>query len=373
VSIGEVLADARCRSGLSINEVSRQTRIREAVIWGIELDNYALCGGDFYARGHIRAIAQVVGIDSVPLIQEFDARRQEQEARRQAEADNLRTSMLLAPRPSSSSSSSSSAGSANSASSAGSANSANLPDRPVRPGRRPARPGRAGRSVRYRRRHRRRVVLSTALCLVVLAIFGVEAYHFGQDMRPASESAAQAAFNRSSATRHAKPAASKPAAKPSPSPSPSPTRATAPALETLKPVSATAYGPYGGQGDNPQDASQAIDIHGRTAWTSDWYSTATFGNTQTGTGLLLDLGHNVTINSALIVIGTPGATIQLRAGTSNSDLKIIGGAKNASSTTTIRPEEIRVRYLLIWFTALPPDSDGTYQAAVYNVALQGQP
>ena len=39
----------------------------------------------------------------------------------------------------------------------------------------------------------------------------------------------------------------------------------------------------------------------------------------------------------------------------------------------IRPEQIRVRYLLIWFTALPPDSDGTYQAAVYNVDLQGQP
>ena len=173
-------------------------------------------------------------------------------------------------------------------------------------------------------------------------------------------------FHRS---QHAKPAASKSAAKPSPSP----THATAPAVETLKPVSATAYGPYGVQGDNPQDASKAIDIHGRTAWTSDWYSTAEFGNTQTGTGLLLDLGHNVTINSALIVVGAPGATIQLRAGTSKSDLAIIGGAKNASSTTTIRPEQIRVRYLLIWFTALPPDSDGTYQAAIYNVDLQGQP
>jgi hypothetical protein len=361
VSIGEVLADARCRSGLSINEVSRQTRIREAVIWGIELDNYALCGGDFYARGHIRAIAQVVGIDSVPLIKEFDARRREQEARRQAEADNLRTSMLLAPPPSNATNS------ASPSSSARSSSSANLPDRPAARGR-PARPG-PGRSERYRRRHRRRVVLSTALCLVVLAIFGVEAYHFGQDMRPASENAAQAAFNRSTATQHAKPAASKPAARPSPSP----THATAPAVETLKPVSATAYGPYGVEGDNPQDAAKAIDIHGRTAWTSDWYSTAAFGNTQSGTGLLLDLGHNVTINSALIVVGAPGATIELRAGTSKSDLNIIGGAKNASSTTTIRPEQIRVRYLLIWFTALPPDSDGTYQAAVYNVDLQGQP
>src|SRR5450755_3317808 len=140
MSIGEALVQARRQAGLTVAEVGQRTRIRETIIAGIEADDYALCGGDFYARGHIRAIAQVVGIDSVPLIQEFDARRQEQEARRQAEADNLRTSLLLAPRPSNSSSSSSSAGSANSASSAGSANSANLPDRPVRPGRRPARP-----------------------------------------------------------------------------------------------------------------------------------------------------------------------------------------------------------------------------------------
>ena len=138
-------------------------------------------------------------------------------------------------------------------------------------------------------------------------------------------------------------------------------------------VAMATYGPYGSAGDNPQDAGLAIDVHGRTAWQSDWYSTAEFGNTQSGTGLLLDLGRNVAVDTAQIVMGTPGANIQLRAGTSRSDLQIIGGAKNAAATTTIRPEEVRVRYLLIWFTALPPDSNGTYQAAVYNVALQGHP
>ncbi len=354
MSIGEVLAEARCRSGLSIDEVSRRTRIREAIIWGIELDNYALCGGDFYARGHIRAIAGVVGVDSAPLIQEFDARRQEQEARRQARADEEAGSLLFAPRRSNSFSAPA---------------QANLPSRPAQtnPSSRPARPDPPKLGARRRHRHRRRVALTTALCLVVLAIFGVEAYHFGRDVSPLKEHAAQAAFNPATTGPHAKPAASK-KAKPSPSP-PHP----APLVETLKPVSATAYGPYGSAGDNPQDAGQAIDIHGRTAWTSDWYSTAEFGNTQSGTGLLLDLGRDVTIDSAQIVIGTPGATVQLRAGTSKSDLQVIGGAKNASSTTTIRPEEISVRYLLIWFTALPPDSNGTYQAAVYNVALQGQP
>jgi hypothetical protein len=73
VSIGEDLAQARCRAGLSVTEVSRRTRIRETIIRGIEQDDYSACGGDFYARGHIRAIAKAVGADPGPLIGDYDA------------------------------------------------------------------------------------------------------------------------------------------------------------------------------------------------------------------------------------------------------------------------------------------------------------
>jgi len=73
VSIGETLADARRQAGLTIGEVSRQTRIRESIIAGIEKDDFAACGGDFYARGHIRSIAGAIGTDPVPLIREYDA------------------------------------------------------------------------------------------------------------------------------------------------------------------------------------------------------------------------------------------------------------------------------------------------------------
>jgi len=73
VSIGEDLAQARCRAGLSVTEVSRRTRIRETIIRGIEHDDYSACGGDFYARGHIRAVARAVGADPGPLIGEYDA------------------------------------------------------------------------------------------------------------------------------------------------------------------------------------------------------------------------------------------------------------------------------------------------------------
>jgi cytoskeletal protein RodZ len=73
VSIGESLAEGRRQAGLTVTQVSQQTRIREAIIRDIERGDFSACGGDFYARGHIRSIAGVVGTDPGPLIREYDA------------------------------------------------------------------------------------------------------------------------------------------------------------------------------------------------------------------------------------------------------------------------------------------------------------
>jgi cytoskeletal protein RodZ len=73
VSIGGTLADARRQAGLTVTQVSQQTRIRESIIRDIERGDFTACGGDFYARGHIRSIAGVVGADPAPLISEYDA------------------------------------------------------------------------------------------------------------------------------------------------------------------------------------------------------------------------------------------------------------------------------------------------------------
>jgi cytoskeletal protein RodZ len=72
VSIGDTLAEARRHAGLTITQVSQQTRIRESIIRSIEQGDFSGCGGDFYARGHIRSIAAAVGADPVPLIREYD-------------------------------------------------------------------------------------------------------------------------------------------------------------------------------------------------------------------------------------------------------------------------------------------------------------
>jgi cytoskeletal protein RodZ len=85
VSIGDALADARRQAGLTVTQVADRTRIRETIIRGIEQDDFSACGGDFYARGHIRSIASVVGIDPVPLIREYDEAHGAPEAMRAAD------------------------------------------------------------------------------------------------------------------------------------------------------------------------------------------------------------------------------------------------------------------------------------------------
>jgi transcriptional regulator with XRE-family HTH domain len=73
VSIGDALAAERRQAGLTITQVSQRTCIRETIIRGIEHDDFSACGGDFYARGHIRSIARAVGAEPEPLIREYDA------------------------------------------------------------------------------------------------------------------------------------------------------------------------------------------------------------------------------------------------------------------------------------------------------------
>ncbi|MGZ4428865.1 MAG: helix-turn-helix domain-containing protein, partial [Nocardioidaceae bacterium] len=44
------------------------------VIESIEVDDFAPCGGDFYARGHLRTLARVLGQDIDPLLAKFEER-----------------------------------------------------------------------------------------------------------------------------------------------------------------------------------------------------------------------------------------------------------------------------------------------------------
>lgn len=72
MSIGAAVSAARREASLSLAEVSERTRIRATVIEAIEADDFSHCGGDVYARGHLRAIAGAVGVDAGPWVDEYD-------------------------------------------------------------------------------------------------------------------------------------------------------------------------------------------------------------------------------------------------------------------------------------------------------------
>jgi transcriptional regulator with XRE-family HTH domain len=71
--IGELLLQARIHRGLTAREVSELTRITPETLRRVEAGQFEQCGGDVYARGHIRAYAHAVDVDPEPLLAMYGA------------------------------------------------------------------------------------------------------------------------------------------------------------------------------------------------------------------------------------------------------------------------------------------------------------
>ena len=71
-SIGDEIRAARKGADLTIAEVADRAKLRVAVLQAIENDDFSLCGGDTYARGHLKVIAGILKIDSKSLLELFD-------------------------------------------------------------------------------------------------------------------------------------------------------------------------------------------------------------------------------------------------------------------------------------------------------------
>jgi cytoskeletal protein RodZ len=67
------LQAAREAAGLSVEQVSKKTNIRQGVIEDLEKNSVEVCGGIAYARGHIRSIARVIKADGDLLVAAIEA------------------------------------------------------------------------------------------------------------------------------------------------------------------------------------------------------------------------------------------------------------------------------------------------------------
>jgi cytoskeletal protein RodZ len=67
-----MISKARLDARLSIEDLSASTNIRVPLLREMEANNFANCGGETYARGHIRNIAQRLGVDPQIFLTAFE-------------------------------------------------------------------------------------------------------------------------------------------------------------------------------------------------------------------------------------------------------------------------------------------------------------
>lgn len=117
-------------------------------------------------------------------------------------------------------------------------------------------------------------------------------------------------------------------------------------------------------------------------WHTQYYDSAHFGGLKAGTGMILDLGQSARITSVTVTFGSvPGANVQIRVGNSatrsasNLQSMTTIASKNdvSGSTTFLSTQRVSARYLVIWFTKLPPlaGQPGHYEAQIYHVVVRG--
>jgi transcriptional regulator with XRE-family HTH domain len=429
VTVGESLTQARKKAGLTIDELSERTKIRATVIRSIEADDYEACGGDLYVRGYVRAIAGAIGVDAQGLIREYD--RERVHAIRDADATVFDLPPVAASGPSEPSEPSEGSDTGSAGREDPDATRFDLPpvredfaatrfDIPpiradqvedlmaagyeVQPAAGGAGAGRGNPSGSARPQtdaaaaglgsgtwHGRRRLLAGVAAVVVLVLAGVVGVRLASGSttaKSAADSSAAQAGASAKASKSASPATSaaadtKPAAKATPKPSataqPTPTQRPHVSLPvTLLPLAAAeAFGPGGlGDGDNPSGAAYVLASKPPLPWSTNWYATAKFGMLKSGTGLLLTLDHQATITSVRIdLTGYQGANLQLKVadGTAPQDFKVVAAADDTGGTVRLTLHHpASARYLLIWFTQLPPNGAGQYQESVYHVLVNGR-
>jgi transcriptional regulator with XRE-family HTH domain len=70
-SLGAALRAAREAAGLTVEDISADTRIRGTLIRDLESDRFESSGAPVYARGHVRAITHAIGVDATPYLALF--------------------------------------------------------------------------------------------------------------------------------------------------------------------------------------------------------------------------------------------------------------------------------------------------------------
>lgn len=153
----------------------------------------------------------------------------------------------------------------------------------------------------------------------------------------------------------------------------------APALTPVHLSAARSFDPVSDGGDGSEDPSGtgfAIDGDPATAWSTDHYTTAAFGNLKPGVGLWVGLDGGAGVRRVTISSPLPGWTFQLKPGPFGHPGRPITSDSGATTftvgpggTAVVNIPQTETPGILVWITELAPALDG-YSAAISNVEVR---
>jgi len=73
MSLGALITKSRTDARLSIEDLAKITNIPSTLLRDMENDNFKKCGGETYARGHLRNIAAKLGVDERIFLDLFES------------------------------------------------------------------------------------------------------------------------------------------------------------------------------------------------------------------------------------------------------------------------------------------------------------
>ena len=145
--------------------------------------------------------------------------------------------------------------------------------------------------------------------------------------------------------------------------------------------------PPRGTRDDTGQAKFTVDDDKGSAWETQGFNSADFGNLKDGMGVLINLGSPRTVSELLVETNAPGVGMEIRSGTTDpgdntaGDDKVVktykrlgeGGVKTDGTNErfTVFDETQKYQYLLVFLTELPRGDDGKYRVSVSNIEVYG--
>jgi serine/threonine protein kinase len=138
--------------------------------------------------------------------------------------------------------------------------------------------------------------------------------------------------------------------------------------------------PDGNGEEHPTDVPNTYDGKLSTTWTTMSYKKRPdLGGQKKGVGIIYDLGTLTDVSQVTVNLVGDGTNLELRvpkvdpsqSATTVDGWKPVATADNAGSTAALKPAApVKTRYVLVWLTSLPKESDGNgYRGEIAEVTV----